>query len=202
MILDSHGLPKDLGASDWMDSPRLSGMMAIVHHPKTPNLDLYVNSMGLARRNPYLPKESDVNDFSRDQLMLLATGLHLQGRFGTCEKLYILAEKRFYRAQNGDFLSPSQMNHLRLCADLPGTNFGYLWLKQDILWNRIVCPLSINPAEANQLLGMCIVAGPEYVELFCKNKWWKRQLWIYWCEWREPDYELFNLLVKEVETYL
>jgi hypothetical protein len=104
-----------------------------------------------------------------------------------------------YRVINGDLLSPSQRNHLRLCIGHQGSWFGRLWLKLDILWSAYVQPR----AEPNQLLCMLMVAGPSYVRMWKRHhRKWREAIRAYWCSgpgaWRgEP--ELAEFLIRKLE---
>jgi hypothetical protein len=210
------GLPRDVGATDLMDSARLAGMMVLVGHPLAPDLTRYVK-LSKSReielvRNPLEAPANNPHNFSRDQLVPLVAGLYMQAfsrKRGPCRLILKEAKARFFRAQNwqnddgsrklfgGDFLSPSVMNHLRLCAGQPSTWLGRMWLRFDILFNAIFTPMR----EPNQLIAMCIVAGPKYVKMYKEETpEWRDAILAYWSTWRgEP--ELAEMLIKKLEAY-
>lgn len=210
MIFDNDGLPKDVGATDYMDSARLAGLMAIFKMDKAPSMLSYIvkSSKGeaLGVRHPFegivigeMPSNNPYN-FTRDQLICLAAGLHAQGHTETVKSLYESAKSRGYRAQNteadypgtlkkfpngADLLTPSHMNHLRMCANLKPGLLGKAMLMLDILYSGLFKKMS----EPNQLICMLIVAGPIYVRMWKKiNSKWKDAIKEYWSGWRqEPE---------------
>lgn len=209
MIFDNKSLPKDSGATDFMDSARLAGLLAVFGHEKTPDLSLYVIG-DLAVRHPNegsnpgeMPSNNPKN-FTRDQLMCLAAGLKAQGREDICYTLYEAARDRNYRAQNteadvpgstkkfpngADFLSPGHMLVLAKCAGLRGNMLGYPWLILDIIFNAIFSP----ERESNQLLCILKVMGPNWVKFYKKvTPKWAKAIQDYWSGWRnEPELAKF-----------
>lgn len=217
MIFDQYGLPKDTGASDYMDSARLAGIMAVFDIPGTPDLYNYIAFTSeravVGVRHPHEFPSNNPNNFTRDQLMCLTAGIRVQKNNGAiCDFLYAEACKRGNRAQNmeadvpgslkkfpngADLLLPSNMDHLRRCAGHEPTFLGTLWLKADIIANGLFTPLG----EQNQLICMCVVAGPEYVKMYKKcNKQWRDAIRLYWCGWRQEP-ELAEIMIKKLETY-
>lgn len=221
MIFDMHGFPKDKGATDYMDSARLAGLMAmfgLIDGYKLEFYVKYVNGEYVGMRHPYeganpgeMPSNNPKN-FTRDQLMCLVSGLDISGYSGTARKLLHAAEARGCRAQNteadypgtvkkfpngADLLPPSAMNHLRICAREESTLLGRLWLKFDIMYNGKFSPLG----EPNQLICMCMSAGPEYVRMWKNwNPQWKQAITTYWCGWRQES-ELAEKMIKVLEAY-
>lgn len=170
MIFDEMGLPKDSGATDFNDSARLAGIIALFQYPTDRYLWLteYINDAGKYIRHP---KEYKYN-FSRDQAVCLMAGLWFNG-------LSYLVDKKAITGK--DFLSPSVRGHIRRCQGKKATKFQDYWLKLDIYYNAFFDPLS----EPNQLICMLMVAGPEYVKLWTKlNTKWKQAITDYWCGWR------------------
>lgn len=209
------GLPRDTGASDWQDSCRLAGLMTLTKHQSAPEMKYYTreSSEGLMGiRCPGEPPADNPYNFSRDQLVLLVAGLYTQGNIELTKQLYIKAKERGYRAQNiehdypgttkkwpdgPDILSPSVMNHLRLCAGLPGFAIGYGFLVLDILINAAFTPMR----EPNQLIAMCVVAGPKYVRLYKKTtSKWREALRDYWSGWRREP-EIAEHVIQFLEKY-
>jgi hypothetical protein len=219
MEFDSHGLPKDTGASDYADSSRLAGLIATFGHPAMTAelISLYVVDGDQGVRYPYQDPTGNLSsnnpkNFTRDQLLCLAAGLATLGRQDLCIKLYEAAKARGYWAQNveadvvgstkkfpngADPLSPSDMNHLRICAGKGGTIGGYSWLVLDILINSIFS----RKSEPNQLMCKCKIAGKGFIKFWrFLNGQIDQAIRDYWCEgegaWRkEPDLALF-LIVK------
>jgi len=200
-----NGYPKDNGASDCMDSSRLAGLMSLVGHPLTPNLSGYFIGTDPIRC-PMEAKASDIDTFSRDQLICLASGLFAQGKTEICKVLYyrLLKKKRAPNWKNddgthklfgGDILLPHDLNHLRLCAGLSINPIGEFFLKLAIIFNSLFTPMR----EQNQLICMCILAGSDYVEYYKRlTPLWREALGDYWCGWRNEP-ELCELIIKKVE---
>lgn len=217
MIFDAIGLPKDTGASDYMDSARLAGIMAVFNVPNTPLLHKYLrldNTGALvAVRHPNEFPSNNPKNFTRDQLMCLTAGMKAQNTpAGVFESLHDAAVKRGYRAQNteadipgsvkkfpngADILFPSNMNHLRIAAGLPSTFLGRLWLKFDIIVNGLFTPME----EQNQLICMVAVAGKDYVKMYKKwNPKYREATRAYWCGWRQEP-ELAEEMIRQLENY-
>lgn len=219
MIFDDLGLPKDSGASDYMDSARLAGLLVtlglndesllkgILKYTKY-NEDNVLVGM----RHPREVPSNNWKNFTRDQLMCLASGLFKAGEIETAHKLYVAAVDRNYRAQNteydvegsakkfpngADLLTPSHMGHLRACAGLKSTIIQDLWLILDITYHSLFTPLR----ESNQLICLCVVAGPKYVKMFkALNSKWEQGIRDYWSGWRGES-DLAELLIQKIKEY-
>lgn len=214
MIFEEHGLPRDSGATDFADSARLAGLLATFDHPAM-TADLiarYIVEGDQGVRYPYLDPMGNLSsnnpkNFTRDQLMCLASGLARLGRQDLCLKLYEAAKARNYRAQNverdvvgstkefpdgADILTFSDMNHLRLCAGLSGTILGYSNLIIDIL----VSSTFTRKSEPNQLMCKCQTAGKLFVKMWRLLNWSIDQaIRDYWCGWRgEPELADFLIM--------
>lgn len=221
MILDSMGLPRDNGATDYMDSARLAGLTTAVKYPlsiNALNLGRYCVD-GLVYRYPSTDTSNAASNnplnVTRDQILCLAAGYYFRNWSSRCVDMLHAAHNRssygICKAQNteadvtgsrkawyngADVLSPSHMNHLRLCSRQRGTLLGYLWLNIDIAFYSLFTP----KAEPNQLLCMALVAGPKYVK---RMRRWNRHLDTairnYWSGWRaEP--ELAEHMVSYLQT--
>lgn len=214
MIFDSHGLPRDSGATDFADSARLAGIMMVFDHPEMNGLKLaqYIVNGDQGVRYPYVDPTGNLSsnnpkNFTRDQLMCLSAGLAVAGRKDLCLLLLKAAEERNCRAQNvekdvigsvktgadgADLLSPSHMNHLRICAGVKPKLLGKLFLVADICWNSVFARME----EPNQLMCMCKTAGSFYVKLLrTLNSKLDAAITHYWAGWRgEP--ELAKLMIK------
>lgn len=212
MFIDSFGLPRDNGATDMMDSARLAGLMAIVNHPLAPDLRRYLVGEE-AVRHPYEYFSNNPKNFTRDQLICLAAGLHVQGHINSCKMLYNKAYYRGWFAQNTeydapgsikrfpngpDWLSPSNRMVLAKCAKKPGLFIlGRLWLTADIVFNALFTPRR----EPNQLISQLVVAGPRWIKFYKKvTPEWRYAITDYWCGWRDEP-ALASSLIDLLEKY-
>lgn len=202
MIFNSLGLPRDNGASDWMDSSRLAGLMALFKHPKAPTIALYFTDKGPVRcpnmgdDGYYHNKlEYDPKDFSRDQATCLAAGFWRQEKEGLYREMFN-GELVGWRAPNGDLLSPSVMNHFKLCADRKGSWLGYKFLELDIWYNAKFTPMR----EPNQLIALCMVAGPKYVRMYKRSCDWKAAIREYWALSYRKEEEFAEFLINELSV--
>jgi len=184
MIIDSFGLPRFGVANDFADSSMLAGMMAIFDHPLAPNLDKYFVS-GKPVRHPYeiTYPENEPRCMSRDQLILLEAGClqqesphsdYMVGKWFAPNNL----DEKTRKWKMPDPLSPSAQNHFYLCGNQSGFWLGYKWLEWDINYNAQHTPLR----EPNQLIAMCMVAGPKYIRMYKSSCDWKQALRLYWCD--------------------
>lgn len=216
MLFDDQGLPKDVGASDKMDSARLAGLMVLfdymcegIYLMKYVKYDSADGWVGM--RHPTEVPSNNHKNFTRDQLVPLVAGLFHQGEAGTVRKLYDQAKLRDYRAQNteadvagstkkfpngADLLTPDVMNHLRNCSGQESKLLGRINLRISILFNSTFTPMR----EPNQLICLCVMAGPEYVRMFKKhNTKWREAIREYWCGWRgEPGLARHMIAVLEL----
>lgn len=185
---DSLGLPKDVGASDFLDSARLAGMLSLVDPQNLIDLSLYTNGISYVRHpnaDPFDPP------MSRDQAVPLLAGMW-------AKKQSIMVDPN-YQPPNKDYISPSVRGHFNRCAGKGSNVIEDLWLVADILWSAYVRPLD----EPNQLIAMLIVAGPWYLKLWTMlNKQWEKSILDYWSEndgaWRqEPG--LANDLIRVIK---
>lgn len=216
MIFDEYDLPKDVGATDSMDSARLAGMMSLVGHAQTPDLRKYVR-WGLGIRHPHFYPSNYPWNFSRDQLIPLAAGLYAQNHILAGSKdLYFGAKNRNWRCQNtekdfpgskkkfpdgADFLFPQHILMLTLCAQIKPSLllsiFGKIWLFLDLLFNA----LFTRHRESNQLIALLFVMGPFWMRLYkAVTPSWEKAIKNYWCGWRgEP--ELAEMLIHKLKSY-
>lgn len=213
MIYNKNGFPKPAGASDWMDSAHAAGMIVYYGLPGFDHKKIreYVLASNEAVRCPYDNSNLDPSNpknFTRDQLVQLATGLSVNDK-DLVKVLYDEAVKRNYRAQNteadvpgsvkkfpngADLLTPSVMNHLRLCSGQKPKLLGKIWLMIDIAFNGVFSPMS----EPNNMISMSLFAGDFYVKFMkLTNPKLKDAIIEYWCGWRaEP--ELAQLIIKRL----
>lgn len=186
---DSLGLPKDVGATDFLDSARLAGMLSLVDRDNAIDLSLYTNGISYVRHpgaNPFDPP------MSRDQAVPLFAGMW-------AKKQSIMVDPN-YQPPNKDYISPSVRGHFNRCAGKGSNVIEDLWLVADILWSAYIRPL----AEPNQLIAMLIVAGPIYLKLWTMlNQQWQKSILDYWAEndgaWRQEP-ELANAMIKTIKS--
>lgn len=202
MIFDNKGLPRDTGASDWMDSSRLAGMVRLFDDKSKIPIDLYVvgdtqileSGIKITRTVNGAPTKKYVRypfvenpyDFSRDQALCLVAGLYKAGFSFLVRKDYV----------NGkDIFMPSHMGHIRRCAKQKPNLLQKTWLWLDVFWNVYKNPMS----EPNQLLSMIYVAHLQgeksYLKFWLKhNKQWQESITEYWSGWR-GETELAKLMI-------
>lgn len=201
MLFDSNGLPKMSGVSDNMDSAFTAGILATFDETFNKNICLkYVTSPGICVRHLNENVANNPNNFSRDQLVPLISGLAALEADDICYDILIACQKRGWLAQNteedivgskkkwpsgADWLSPSARNHLRICAGEAPSLIGKAWLVVDILYASYID----KKHEVNQLLCMCAIAGPVYLKLLkTLKKDLEQNIRDYYCGWRnEPE---------------
>jgi hypothetical protein len=214
MIFDSNGFPRDNGATDFMDSARLAGLMKLFNYPcDQTNLAAYQSS-GVCYRYPLLdaanPASNNPWNVTRDQIICLTAGLYAIGRYDLNLLIYNHVKVAGYRAQNleadvrgskkpwyngADLMSPADMAHLRLCANLKPNLLGLLWLRLEIIGFKL------RPAvEPNQLLAKCVVAGPKYVSQLLSGNKVLKALRTYWAGWRD-EVGLAEHIISKLEAY-
>lgn len=204
MIFDKDGFPKDTGASDWLDSARLAGLMSIVNHPNTPNTSLYIIN-GQAVRHP----DSPFNNVTRDQIIPLVAGLYKQGHKDAAKQLYNTCKGwlGWGRAQNThdifgkqkpiwkgkDILSPAHMLVMAKAAGLSGPKIGYLFVIIDIIWTSYIK----KHDENNQLISMLSILGSNWIKLYklLAGKNYETAIRNYWENWRNEP-ELAQMLIN------
>lgn len=216
MILDNYGLPRDRGATDSMDSARLAGMMALVGHRDTPDLRRYVVN-GLGVRHPEFYPANNPWNFTRDQLLPLASGLCTQLHiYAGSRDLYFAVKNRNWRCQNiekdfpgsrkkfpdgADFLLPHHIYFLSICGGInPGiilSLVGQIFMFIDILFNAVF----FSKRESNQLIAMILILGPFWVRLYKKlTPNWRLAIENYWSGWR-GEKELAKMIIDKLELY-
>lgn len=201
-MIYNNGLPRPTGATDFMDSAHAAGMCTVFGVPSFNSncLTSYILPNGMAVRNPDEYPSNNPLNFTRDQMVPLVAGLRLINRQDLVKTLYDAAVARGYRAQNSeadvpgstkkfpngaDLLTPSVMNHLRICSGQKPTLLGKLWLMADIVFYGLFTPM----AEPNNIIVMSLTAGPFYTKLLNKTSP-KLNLAVidYWSGWRgEPE---------------
>ncbi len=210
MIIDVRGLPRDVGATDTMDSARLAGIMASFEHPLSPDLSAYIVQDNQAVRHPFDFPANNPKNFSRDQFLCLIVGLRKQGKIDICRKLRDAARDRNWFAQNteedipgstkkfphgADWLSFSNRMIINKCAGMSGNPLGYVWLFLEIVLNAIKSPTE----ESNQLISQLLVVNKAWMKFYkLITPKWKEAITNYWSGWRgEP--ELATLMINKLE---
>lgn len=206
MIFDSKGLPQDNGATDKMDSCRLSGLMAVIYHPQAPMMEHYVVKVDGVRMGVRHPDEFFSNNplnFTRDQLIPLIAGLYAQnGITSVARHLFDAALSRGCRAQNSEYDAPGSTKqfpngadllhpgHMLILAKASGYSiwwtklFGYPMVVIDVLFNAIFTPTR----EPNQLICALSVLGPKWLKFYkFVTPRWRTAVTDYWSGWRDEE---------------
>lgn len=181
MIIDEYGLPIVTGASDKQDSAAIAGLMTIFNYPIKVDMTQYI----LPALTPIKDRDSDILhtfdrtiyvrhpheykfNLSRDQFLLLSSGLYAQG-YGKLVDTDLI---------NGiDLLSPAVRGHVRRCNGQKAN-----WLQDGWLWFDIWCHAKFTQvSEPNQILAMMLVADKKYLKWWTKNNpQWERSIRKYW----------------------
>lgn len=218
MRFNENGFPIVNGATDAMDSAHLCGLMFFVEHPEAKSkaytilnyADVYDGNLVLMRC-PYESSGLDPSNYkncTRDQLICYMAGLYEFKFNTTAGNLLKAAKKRGYRAQNtekdipgstkkfpdgADFLDPSHVGYMKICAGLKANWFEKAWMLARIKIASKFSPLK----EPNNIIVMSIVYG--YADILRKsNPQIYAAINLYWKGWRaEP--ELAGMLIKKLE---
>jgi len=213
MIFGAKGLPKDNGATDYMDSARLAGLLSTFSHPAAPSCWHYI-VQGQAVRHPDEFPANNPKNFTRDQLLPLIAGFYFEGGISSpARKLYEGALARGCRAQNteadvpgstkkfpngADILNPFHMLVLATAAGKVNPFWaltGRLFAIFEILFNAAFTPTR----EPNQLLCSLMVLGPAWVRFYKHvTPKWKEALILYWTGWRN-EVALASFLIERVD---
>lgn len=181
MKIDEYGLPIVNGATDKQDSAVIAGLMTIFKYPIEVDMMKYIlpamtgikdrdsDTIHMFDRPIYVrhPHEYKFN-LSRDQFLLLSSGLHIQGH-GNLVTVDLV---------NGiDVLSPAVFGHVRRCKGQKAN-----WFQDGWLWFDVWCHAKFNKAsEPNQLLAMMLIADKKYLKWWTSNNpEWKRSIRKYW----------------------
>ena len=213
------GFPKDSGATDWGDSTRTASLMALISHPNTPDLSLYVlniNGKSLGVRipieDPYNAGSNNPLNFTRDQLLPLMAGLYKQGKQNVAKGLLESIKARGWRAQNiehwypgetkkfpqgPDIFSPSaRLAIVKAAGEKPSLLLllaGYAFFALDILWASFMP----DRFEINQTIAVAYLLG--LLPAIRLIRGYKDKLTYYWSGWRnEPQLakDLIELINK------
>jgi len=209
MIFDSMGLVQDNGASDWADSARLAGLMALFDHPNAPDCSKYfvkTENGFFPVRHPTQTKypENEPRCMSGDQIACLSAGLWKQGYITKARRIYDLCgwwapnnmNEKTKKWKVPDFIQPNMKNHLALCAHRKGFWFGYKWLEWSIKMNAKFSPFR----EPNQLIAMCSIAGLEYLKMYKSSCDWKLAIKLYWASSYRKESDWADFMINQMET--
>ena len=208
--------PRENGSTDFMDSARLSGLLC-VFHPSPLNWFLtdYVSHDGICLRCPEgSAAETNPNNFSRDQMIPLISGLYAKEYTDRIWSIFYAHAKRAFFCQNIDRDLPGSTKYpwphsyiddrgekvfkvfdyrdLLLPHDIAmlivAARIYWLYIFIPIGWVSLLLALAFNyfskDAEQNQIICICKVLG--FVRLY---KWmtpdWKERTHKYWGGWRD-----------------
>lgn len=133
------------------------------------------------------PIEGNINKYSRDQLICFVAGFYKVFKQTGYKSTILRYAALVYRPENGDIITPSQRNHLKICAELPRSWLGDMWFWFDVYWHCYISPLS----EPNQLICMMLThPNKSYLKYWVShNSSWLKSIRYYWFEgpgaWRE-----------------
>lgn len=217
MIFNENGFPRPTGATDFLDSAHLAGLMAFVGHEKMPRirLQLYtkwsVETGHVLMRCPGDNSGLDATNYkncSRDQLICYLAGLKNLNAVLLCDALYSAAKERGYRAQNTerdvpsstkkfpdgpDILDPSHIGYMKICAGLSANWFEKFWMRCRIRIASRFSPMK----EPNNIVVMSIIYG--YADLLKKcNPKINDAIREYWGNWRNEP-ELAEMIIIKLE---
>lgn len=184
--------PNNLQYMDGGDSASRTGIMALCGNDIDKQLlKKFLDKDFKVVRHPYQEQWNDSSKTSRDQLVCWFAGASTQS-----PTLADQVRKNYGFFVNKDFLMPDVQNHLKLCSGKSGSILGYLMLNVSIMWAAYVKP----EAELNQLLSMCLVAGPKYVKRLMKyHKSVDKNLNEYWASYPFRDQrEIYLAIVDRV----
>lgn len=216
MIFNENRFPRPSGATDYMDSAHLAGLMAFVGHEKM-NTDLLKEYVSINYLDAVLRRcpnddsglcPSNYKNCTRDQMIAYFSGLHTYREKLLCSILLDATKQRGYRAQNtekdipgstkkfpdgADFLDPSHIGYMKIFAGLKANWFEKAWMLARIKIASKFSPLK----EPNNIIVMSIVYG--YADFLRKsNPQINQAIRNYWSTWRaEP--ELAEMLIKKLE---
>lgn len=216
MIFDELGLPKDNGASDWADSSRLAGLMAVVlpNDPATPDLRSYfIGDKAVRHPTKTVYPENEPRCMSRDQLVCLAAGLKAQNNYDYAQKIVdetglfapndldeeaLRVGKRKWKVP--DLLLPHVREHFKICAGRQGSIVGAIFLAVDIFVSSKFLPMH----EQNQMQCLVIARGKKWVSFYKKcNPKWKEATLDYWATgsgaWRNEPV-LAAKIIEKIEA--
>lgn len=183
--------------ADGGDSSRSTGMLALFGSKEDKiALSFHITAKGFVR-HPRQEKWKDPKDFSRDQLLCLAAGLHASKKSDE-------VKKHFYRqywkgiCDNGDLLGPEFYFHVILCGRIYWLYFMWpLGILAQVI--HIVYTTQIAPRqEQNQTIAMAKVSGLLWLWAWLHPDW-KASLDDYWSKYPFRDQkEIADIIIKGI----
>lgn len=204
-----NGFPKPNGATDWMDSAHLAGIMNWLGHAKAPAPYLYFDytnpvrcpdndDSGLCPNNP--------KNFTRDQMICLVAGL-AKVHSGLVRTILLNVLSNGNRAPNTekdkpgstkkwpdgpDYLDPSHIGYLKICAGQEPSRLARIIMIARIYINGWFTSLK----EPNNIIVMSWYYG--YIDLLKKrNPKLKQAIYDYWAGWRDEK-EIADLICEKI----
>lgn len=195
-IIGQHSL-YDPNYLDFGDASRSTGIMATFGSKLDQEIILkHLTSKGFVR-HPNQQPWNDPKNFSRDQLICLASGLYRSNQSKVVRSEFYRRRYWFGLCPNGDFLGPEFYLHLILCGKI----FELYWLFPILIWFQILHILwatKINPEhEQNQTI--CLADRSGLLFLWAKlHINWKASVMYYWARWRDQK-EISEYLIEQIE---
>ncbi len=194
-----NGLPKPNGATDWMDSAHLIGVLTFIGADlNVATVNSYVNELGYAMRCP-VDNESDLQpsnykNFTRDQFIPFIAALHRLRQYGTMRKVLSHVGFRMWNTDKDavgtkkkfpdgpDILDPSHHGYIRILKGEKPRCFQKAWMIARIYINGWFTSLK----EPNNIIIMSYYYG--YLDLLKKrNKNLRQAIFDYWGGWRDEN---------------
>jgi len=208
--------PKDVGATDMMDSARLAGLIKVFNYPAPVDISKYVTEQLVAVRSPVTShdaiddREVNPNNVTFDQLIPLIAGLEASAKYFGSYFLCTKIRDRGWRAQNveadasgtekpwyngADIASPVHREYINNLLDGRKNTF---WLRIAILFHAYITPIS----EPHQLICMIATTDVSLFKMWTEhNKKWRDSLRYYWGGWRGMK-SFGEHIIKEIEKHV
>lgn len=201
--------PKPRGATDYMDSAHLIGMMIFAgRNVSLEILRRYHIGGGYLVRCPENVGSSlqpnNTKNFTRDQLIALLSAFRIKHQYGTVHKVIRNIGWRLWNTEKDavgttkkfpdgpDILDPSHFGYLRILNGKNPLFFQSFWMLAKIFFNGKFTPLK----EPNNIIVMSYHYG--YIEFLKKmNPKLREAIHGYWSGWRNEP-ELANDLCKKI----
>lgn len=201
--------PKPRGATDYMDSAHLVGMMVYAGmHIDINTVSEYVNSDGYAMRCPINDgcdlQPNNYKNFTRDQFIPFISALYELKQYGTMRRVISHVGLTMWNTEsnsegskkkfpNGpDILDPSHHGYLRILINKKPLFFQRWWMIADIIFTSLFFPMK----EPNNLIIMSHYYG--YTELLKRmNPKLKDAICKYWSGWRDEK-QLADMICRSL----
>lgn len=195
---------------DGGDSARVTGLMSMAGSKiDKNNISKFVSEEGLGLRHPTQIFHNDHNNFTRDQLICLMSGMSLSPN----KALFKSHAKRFFFCQNShdqdgnkkpwwsrDILHPGNIGYMIQASKIlwlyPLLPFCWIFLFLDLVFGVFIKPWR----ESNQLIAMLDISGTIWLKVYCKlHPDWKKPIQEYWSGWRDQE-EIGDHLISFIEN--